>query len=69
MKKLVLALGLLALGAPALAGGLAGYTCDNACPLAKQANDLRATGCEAAPVSTVVRNDVATTVADNLDRI
>lgn len=69
MKKLVLALGLLALGVPALAGSIDGYQCDNACPLAQQANDLRAVGSEAAPVSAVAREEIARTVVANLDRI
>lgn len=69
MKKLLLAFGLLALGVPALAGSIDGYQCDNACPLAHQANDLRAVGSEAAPVSAVAREEIARTVVANLDRI
>jgi hypothetical protein len=70
MKRLFLTLALVAAAAwplSALAGE--GYRCTNACPLAKRANQLRATGAESARVAETVRHEVAKTVADNLRRI
>ncbi len=46
-----------------------GFTCRNACPLAKQMNTRRSLGGEAATASAIVRNDIATTVVANLQKI
>ena len=73
MKKLFAAIaltGAVALALPAFAGETdCGFTCDNACPLAQQANTRRAAGTEAIAASTVMRADVVAQVARNLDRI
>lgn len=73
MKKFftVLALtGAAAIAWPAFAGEQeCGFSCENACPLAQQANTHRAGGTEAVAASEVVRADVAKLVETNLDRI
>jgi hypothetical protein len=61
-------LALLALGVlPASAGE--DFRCSNGCPLAQQANGLRAYGDEAVTVSAVLKEDVARAVCGNLDRV
>ena len=70
MLKLFVLVVLAALAAPASAGDASeGFTCSNACPLAKQANVLRASGGEAVATSAIVRADVVRTVERNLSRI
>ncbi len=75
MKKLfaVAALAALVLPATLVAGGESclktGYRCQNACPLAKQANVCRAYGTEALASSRIARADLAAVVVDNLARI
>lgn len=70
MKKVFAIAALAALAVPALAGGMGdGYQCDNACPLAKQANVCRSFGTEALVASKVVRNDLNQVVLGNLARI
>ena len=54
---------------PAGAGGLAGFSCDNHCPLAQQANAMRAVGGETLAVRCKVQADHAAVVAKNLSRI
>ena len=51
------------------AGALDGYVCENMCPLAKQANQCRSCGEEAAVVSVRMREDVTATVERNLAKI
>lgn len=54
----------------AIAGECAsGYKCDNACPLAQQANGLRSSGREALTAAPSLRAAVAATVERNLSRI
>jgi hypothetical protein len=70
MKRLFALAALAALAFPALAGGgLDGYRCENACPLAKSANSHRAYGTEAARASTVAAADLAREIQANLARI
>jgi hypothetical protein len=75
MKKLfaVAAFAALAVPALALAGGdkclQSSYRCENACPLAQQANVRRSFGTEAPVASKVARADVAAVVVGNLARI
>jgi hypothetical protein len=72
MKKLFALAALAALALPALAGGdclKTGYRCENACPLAEQANVLRSFGTEALTASAVARADFSKAVVDNLARI
>jgi hypothetical protein len=60
------------LAAPAVAGegcGLTGFDCDNQCPLAHQANELRALGAEGLAVTSKVQADFAARVTANLRRI
>lgn len=69
---LLAVLGLLV--APAFAGGdegsgLSGFSCENMCPLAHQANERRALGTEAFAIGSKVRADVISLVVKNLDRI
>ena len=52
--------------APASAGEVTGCDCQNACPLAQEANRHRATGAEAVLVSKVVRADFVRAVVKNL---
>jgi len=49
--------------------GSSDYKCTNACPLAKKASTRRATGLEAARLSSSVRDAVASTVTANLKKI
>ncbi len=80
MKKLFATLALAGLAIPAVAGEsyteaksscatLASFRCENACPLAKKANILRAYGYEAVVTSTVARADLADALEANLARI
>jgi hypothetical protein len=73
MKKLFAVAALAALAVPALAGGdtclSTSYRCENACPLAKQANSRRSFGTEAYVASTVARADLAEAVVGNLAKI
>ena len=71
MKKLIAVAALAVLAVPALAGDCLskGYRCDNACPLAQQANYCRSFGTEALAGSKLVRADVSKTVVANLARI
>jgi hypothetical protein len=72
MTKLFAAAALAALALSALAGGdctVASFRCNNACPLAKQANVCRSFGSEALASSQVARADVSRVVLDNLARI
>ncbi len=70
MKKLFALAALAALAVPAaFAGDSGSYSCDNHCPLAKQANTLRADGAEAAQASAVVRAELAAAVERNIGRI
>ncbi len=65
--RLALVAGAAALAAPALAGdGNGAFQCDNACPLAQQANTMRSFGGEwAAPHATAL----TAAVRRNLERI
>lgn len=73
MKKLFAIAALAALAVPALAGGerclQSSYRCENACPLAQQANVRRSFGTEALVASKVARADLAEVVVGNLARI
>ena len=72
MKKLFALAALAALAVPALAGDkclVTSYRCENACPLAKQANVHRSFGTEALVASKVARADLAEVVVGNLARI
>jgi len=73
MKKLFAVAALAALAFPALAGEerclVSSYRCENACPLAKQANVRRSFGTEALVASKVARADLAEVVVANLARI
>jgi hypothetical protein len=72
MKKILTTLAVaaaIALPALALAGESTGYRCTNQCPLAKQANEHRSRGEEAARGSETVRREVAKNVVSNLARI
>ena len=71
-------LALLALVAsPAFAGdcgscggsSVSGFDCENMCPLAHQANALRAVGHEAKAIGSKVRSDLTATVVANLSKI
>ena len=53
----------------ALAGGCGGFSCENACPLAKAANQQRADGEESARLSVAIRKEVAAAVLANLEEI
>lgn len=60
--------------APAFAGEcgegcLSGFSCDNHCPLAQQANSWRATGTEALAVKSRLQADHALVVTKNLGKI
>ncbi len=60
----------LALALPALAGEcLEGFSCENICPLAKQANTHRASGREGIAVAPSLRAALSAEVARNLSRI
>jgi len=59
---------LTALPAAALAGDSC-YRCTNRCPLAKQANERRSQGTEAARTAPSMREIAARTVAENLRKI
>ena len=71
MKKLIAVTALAVLAVPALAGDYLnkGYRCENACPLAQEANYCRSFGLEAFASSRLVRADVSRTVVANLARI
>jgi hypothetical protein len=83
MKKLiVLAVVAFAAGAsvPAFAGGCGGggcgaaknadgFACENPCPLAQDANNLRSFGREALGVSTSLRASMSSMVQRNLTRV
>lgn len=69
MKKFALTAALAALAVPAFAGAGEGYRCENACPLAVEANAHRAYGTEAQTASLVVRAEVVREVEANLARI
>ena len=71
MKKLLAVAALAALTFPALAGEClsSGYRCENACPLAEQANARRSFGYEALASSRIARADVSSVVVSNLARI
>ena len=72
MKKLFAVAALAALAFPALAGDTClktSYRCENACPLAKQANYHRSFGTESLVASKVARADLAEVVVGNLARI
>jgi len=73
MKKLFAVAALAALAFPAFAGEerclMTSYRCENACPLAKQANVRRSFGTEAPVASKVARADLAAVVVGNLARI
>lgn len=62
------------LAAPAVAGEgegrcLEGFSCDNECPLAQQANAWRAVGTESLSVTSRVQADHAAAVTKNLGKI
>jgi hypothetical protein len=65
----VLAALILGTSPMAMAGEGCGFRCDNACPLAQQANVLRARGSEALAASQLVRADWVARIAKNLDKI
>lgn len=72
MKNLIALAALAALAIPALAGGdclSSGYRCENACPLAEQANVRRSFGYEAVRSSEIARADLSKVVVGNLARI
>lgn len=73
MKKLFAIAALAALAVPAIAvgGDCLGseYRCENACPLAEQANSLRSYGFEAVRSSEIARADYSQVVVSNLARI
>jgi len=69
MRMLIVAALVAALMPAALAGDVAGYRCDNVCPLATEANLHRSYGMEARACSKIARADIATTVERNLARI
>jgi len=71
MKRLFAVAALAALTFPAFAGEClsTGYRCENACPLAKQANVCRSFGYEALASSRIARADVSKVVVGNLARI
>jgi hypothetical protein len=72
MKKILSTLAVavaIALPGLVLAGEDCGFRCTNQCPLAKQANEHRSQGEEAARGSETVRRDVAKQVVSNLARI
>jgi hypothetical protein len=46
-----------------------GFGCDNACPLAKQANACRSFGLEARGASKIARAELVAVVEKNLERI
>jgi hypothetical protein len=50
-------------------GCLSGFSCDNHCPLAQQANSWRATGTEALAIKSRVQADHAIVVTKNLGKI
>jgi len=74
MRFLSLAAVLALFAAPAFAGEgegrcLDGFSCDNHCPLAQQANAWRATGGETLTIKSRVQADHAAAVAKNLGKI
>jgi hypothetical protein len=74
MRILSLVAVLALVAAPAFAGEgegrcLDGFSCDNHCPLAQQANAWRATGGESLAVKSRVQADHAAIVAKNLAKI
>jgi hypothetical protein len=58
-----------AFAAPAAAGDLCGFDCENMCPLAREANAWRALGSEAVAVKSKVHEDLAARVAKNLGKV
>ncbi len=68
MKKFFALAAVAALALPALAGDDL-YSCRNDCPLAKQANEHRAYGSEAATSSLVVLAELSQEIEANLARI
>ena len=74
MRFLSLTAALVLFAAPAFAGEgegrcLEGFSCDNQCPLAQQANAWRATGSESLAVVSRVQADHAAAVTKNLGKI
>jgi hypothetical protein len=72
MKRVFVVAALAALAFPAQAGEeclVTSYRCENACPLAKEANVRRSFGTEAIATSKVARADLAEVVVGNLARI
>ncbi len=73
MKRLLFVSALCATGFAAMtafAGDMGdGYSCTNACPLAKQANTHRASGNECQATSPVIREAIAAQVAGNCNKI
>ena len=73
MKKLFAVAALAALATPAIASEerclTTSYRCENACPLAEQANVRRSFGTEAPVASKVARADLSAVVVRNLARI
>jgi hypothetical protein len=72
MKKLFAIAALAVLAVPAVAGDkclVSSYRCQNACPLAQQANVHRSFGSEALVASKVARADLSAVVVGNLARI
>lgn len=66
--SLVAIAALCALPAAALAGDSC-YRCTNQCPLAKQANEHRSQGTEAARTAPSMREITVRTVTENLEKI
>lgn len=74
MKSLLVLTVALLVALPAFAGecpsaDLAGFDCDNMCPLAKEANTHRSLGTESDGVSVLLREELAKKVIANLARI
>ncbi len=72
MTKMFALAAFAALAIPALAGDSClktGYRCENACPLASQANVCRSYGTEAIASSKIAQADVSAVVVENLARI
>ena len=58
-----------ALVVPAFADQGIGFGCDNACPLAKQANACRSFGLEARGASKIARAELVAGVEKNLQKV
>ncbi len=70
MKKFLVTAALTVLALPAIAvDDVGGYRCENSCPLASQANALRAYGLEAPIASVVMRSELAEELEASLARI